>query len=719
MKEYNKFSGSVIKVTIMLIGFILIGFIGLIFNIFQVENINVNQFDRNDIYPIFVLFFIFIAIILPLQLLGISMVLKKIINKMQDIKKTSYDDYGNIIAGYEKIFTSKKYLAHIWIAYFKTFIHSTTTEYIHFKDKTRANADLYFNAEEIVSYAGTKLPSISLLKIVSGAFVGLGILGTFMGFSQSLSGGIDIQNQDQLDVIVAGLKVALNTSIFGLFSSIVYNFLIANPILQLLNDRCKFLSDELDDSFYISDEECMRALGHVVFETKESIVISNSDMTEKVSAVILQGRENFTNELNKTANILMSISNELEKTPETIQIVNKELRESIETAKKNNQEMIDYAVNSIEDKITSLFKNFADRFDTASGTILSSMDSVKDLPIQLQNLLTDSSEHFKKHLSEVMLETEKHFNSASEIMYYSMNSVKDLPIQFQNLLTDSSEHFKANISEVMQETKKIFNLLMEDVNKDIKETLSDIAKENIQNNKEMLYETKESFAGISETMKSSFESFIDSSTESIESVIEDTKNQLLDCFRGFTVSVDDTVKNIDCISEKLSALTTDYSGIGEVLMSASNSIKEADKDLSASVRKVFEDIPIKMEAIVENLSQAAIYVNKVSESMNGMEELPEKIRNILKEFTKTTNQLQTTYNTTMDKIENLYCESSKIREGNIDGLVSKLDTVTKSMERRKEEYINLGKLLNDNFAKLSSKITNILALVTSKKENEE
>ena len=103
-----------------------------------------------------------------------------------------------------------------------------------------------------------------MLKIVSGTFVGLGILGTFMGFSQALSGGIDIQNQTQLNVIVNGLKVAFNTSIFGLFSSIIYNFLIANPLLQLLNDRCKFISDELDTIYYISDEECIRTLGHIV-----------------------------------------------------------------------------------------------------------------------------------------------------------------------------------------------------------------------------------------------------------------------------------------------------------------------------------------------------------------------------------------------------------------------------------------------------------------------
>lgn len=476
-----------------------------------------------------------------------------------------------------------------------------------------------------------------------------------------------------MDVIVAGLKVAFNTSIFGLFSSIIYNFLIANPLVQLLNDRCKFLSDELDSVYYISDEECMRTLGHIVFETKESITSSTSDMAKKVADAILEGREAFTAELNKTTDTLKEVSSELGKTPESIKKMNKELNDSIETAKKNNQKMLDSAIDSIKNNIEKLFNNFSSRFDTASKTMADSMESVKDLPNQ-----------------------------------------------FDIMLSNSSDQFKTNLEGVMNDTKTQFSQLISESETSIKSSLEKSSEENISNTKTMLDDTKAEFDKVAENMQTSFKECAEAATNEFKEIVSETKKQLVECQDGFAEAVSGSVEKINAISEKLSSLANDYSNMEESLGNVSSSIKEAETDLSESVKSVFEEAPGKMRSLVDDLSEAAISVNSVMDSVAEMKQLPEKISEISKDLVKTINQLDTTYNATMDKIIDLSNKAESVEKSNVEGFetyAERLDSVTKSMENREGEYINLGTMINENFTNLFSKISDLVQMIDEKKEN--
>ena len=671
-------AGTVLKVCLFLFGFVFIFGSAIVFKVFDVPiewlpPICIQLFGYVSIvriYWIFVVVFSIIAILLPLKVYGIAQELRRILIKLTNIKEEAGQDRQKLCDSYEKYLSKNKTVCSIWKDYKATFIDSTKKEYSHFRNRTRSNADLYFNAEEIVSYIGTKLPTVDLLKIVSGTFVGIGILGTFIGFSQSLSGGIDIQDQNQLNVIVDGLKIAFNTSIFGLLSSITYNFLIANPFVQLLNERAKFLSDALDDVFYISDEECMRTLGEIVFETKESLASSISNMSNKVAETIMEGRQAFTAELNKTTDTLKEVSLELGKTPDSIKVMNKELNSSIEIAKENNQIMMDSAIDSIKKNIETLFNNFSTRFDSASLTMANSMESLNELPEQ-----------------------------------------------FSKLLFSSSEQFKTNLEDVMTHEKNAFSLLIEDSKAKIRDSLDESANNNIANTKAMLEATKTEFDGVAESMKKSFSDCTNKATDEFRSIIIETKTQLIDYQDGIARAIANSIEQINSIYNKLSLLASDYSKMEESLGSVSNSMKEAEKDFSNSIKAVFEEVPNKVYSLVENLAKATISVNSVMDSIVGMKELPDKVNNILKDFIKTTNQLDISYNTTMDKIENLY-NMVKFKEGEngkeLEKYAEKLELVTRSMESREGEYINLGVLINENFSTLFSKISKLASVVDEK-----
>ena len=68
--------------------------------------------------------------------------------------------------------------ADIWKQYSLTFIKNHPDKKLN--GKTRAYADLYFSSEDIIGTSFFDIPVMEYLKIISGTFVGLGILGTFV-----------------------------------------------------------------------------------------------------------------------------------------------------------------------------------------------------------------------------------------------------------------------------------------------------------------------------------------------------------------------------------------------------------------------------------------------------------------------------------------------------------------------------------------------------------
>lgn len=63
---------------------------------------------------------------------------------------------------------------------------------------------------------------------LSGTFTGLGILGTFLGLSLGLgsfSGNDIFTVSDNVGALLSGMKVAFHTSVYGIFFSLVFNFI--------------------------------------------------------------------------------------------------------------------------------------------------------------------------------------------------------------------------------------------------------------------------------------------------------------------------------------------------------------------------------------------------------------------------------------------------------------------------------------------------------------
>ncbi len=79
---------------------------------------------------------------------------------------------------------------------------------------------------------------------ISGTLTGLGILGTFLGLSMGLASfqGNDIYTiSDNVGPLLDGMKVAFHTSVYGIFFSLVFNFIYRSTMADAYEKLAEFL----------------------------------------------------------------------------------------------------------------------------------------------------------------------------------------------------------------------------------------------------------------------------------------------------------------------------------------------------------------------------------------------------------------------------------------------------------------------------------------------
>ena len=110
-------------------------------------------------------------------------------------------------------------------------------------------AEYYQSAEAYLLHSAPNFPLSALIKILPGTFIGFGILGTFLGFSDgisgmSLSGSVD-ELFGMLDVFFHGLHTAFITSIIGVVLSVLFGTILYQWPLNSIKFHCARIYSEL------------------------------------------------------------------------------------------------------------------------------------------------------------------------------------------------------------------------------------------------------------------------------------------------------------------------------------------------------------------------------------------------------------------------------------------------------------------------------------------
>ena len=140
----------------------------------------------------------------------------------------------------ESRISSNKYLKDSWKLYLQHFVTlSDNTK------KTDDFAESYFNQTLV-----QKQINVEFWKSIPGMFVGLGILGTFVGLTLGIS-DFNFSSSDKIlvsiETLIGGIKTAFLTSLHGIFLSIIFGYsekILFNTFGDHIQKICGLLNDK-------------------------------------------------------------------------------------------------------------------------------------------------------------------------------------------------------------------------------------------------------------------------------------------------------------------------------------------------------------------------------------------------------------------------------------------------------------------------------------------
>lgn len=135
--------------------------------------------------------------------------------------------------------------------------------------------DEYIN-EDLLDHVGLSYFN----SAISGTLTGLGILGTFIGLSMGLSSfsGNDIYTiSDNVGPLLSGMKVAFHTSVYGIFFSLVFNFVYRSIMSDAYDKLSKFL---------LVFRECVNPTVAGIDENMQAMLIYQANTAHSLKTVV-------------------------------------------------------------------------------------------------------------------------------------------------------------------------------------------------------------------------------------------------------------------------------------------------------------------------------------------------------------------------------------------------------------------------------------------------
>lgn len=448
----------------------------------------------------------------------------------------------------------------LWNAYRLTFYNKD----FGLEKKTRANADSYFNFDSVIDSLSHKYPWSYSLKIIATSFIGLGILGTFIGFSYAMSEikfSPDKMLESIQNLVENGLATAFNTSITGVFCSIIYNFLIYTPIIQKTENYFRELCDDLDKQYYISETEALMKYSMVTDDEDNQVTFSESlkliltNMKEQSSALnnfnsdLADQISNLQKDMNTSIDrISNGVSGELKQ--EVLDGIHSEiddLKSSLTTATEQLNATADSLSNVIE-RINGDVGQKITEFDEALVRSLEdsklASEHLEELPDKIGSVSTllQTTGNSLASVSDAVASNMASINNGFSDILSDLNSTQEQVAQLIVKAKANEEQTGVNIGKVLEETEKVLAGFKDvDVNLGhVFEQLTDQISKYTNTVGGNLDKYLSNFADASSSFSKSIKSSIDEFGNTIDTLNENLKNM-----QKTSDSFDSSVKHLE------------------------------------------------------------------------------------------------------------------------------------------------------------------------------
>ncbi|MGL5616664.1 MAG: hypothetical protein ACRDD2_10630 [Sarcina sp.] len=479
----------------------------------------------------------------------------------------------------------------------------------------------------------------SILKVIPGTLIALGLLGTFLGLTlaifetKSALNGIENINtfSTALQNPIASMATAFWTSIFGVVCSIILNFNRASAI-----DCKRKFQDEIEN--YLDNEVFAKRAKtfNTIFE-EFSITVKTTmlTLTEEMTVLFKNGVEELVNKINSNSLDLTSSAKELKNYTEKF----RELVSEMDSTVKNFNEPVKNFSNSVKDftivsaGLEDSFNKSIDKLDNSIVGLDWSMNNLgkgmsdsfdkldKSMKISFKVMgerIENSSINFTKELKETS-------NTAAEKLEGSSNLFLERVMASTNTISAVVERNLINISKDMKEN---FDNMSSSIDNSLDSFTNNINESMGQTGANF----KESILSCVDLMENSFATLD-------KSVIEERKSleELMDILRkegqlteNRTIEFNNLIKQVTKINEvrevenieQLDKLNSSYLEFKKIVLDFKSGLKDMNSsiadELSKALDKKLTDVGNDFSKILSN--DLKVVVKEVSNSTENLNE---------------------------------------------------------------------------------------------------
>lgn len=549
---------------------------------------------------------------------------------------------------YSTLFNKQRHgLKAAWKAYEKTLIdwivkddegNETCTK------RTRTNSDLYFDGEHWISYSFVRIPIDPLLRLIPGTLIGMGILGTFIGFASGVSqlGDVSKKTSEELmsgiGFLTDGLTIAFNTSIVGVIMSVVVNFLMYNPLKNACDMLCQKICDRIDEEYYISDYDALhKDLDGVSDAIKNQFVENTKDLALEVRKAV---SETVEDNLDKLQSVINSQIEQLQKAMEVTETIPSKVEQSFVNTKEFIQATLDESrekfVNELNSTVDSL-TGCIEAFDAVPGKIETAFENSKQF---IQSTLDESRE---KYMAEINKTTD------------AVNGCVEALNENQEKLRQSNALFAEQVQNVINR----FSATSDDISNHFKETADSFT----QNFGQAAATATDNFKNLSTAIAKNFAKIVDQTNVTFDKIQD---------FEGFYEEANKVTENLNNILSQMQAYNSQtqagYDAVLESLTAITEEsnatlkeFKNLDSTLSSTIGTITKNLETYNETVANALQnylgqfadKSSNFANGLNSSVQSLELTASNLGELSEDLTKSVQAFTVRNEKLMTELKNL------------------------------------------------------------------
>ena len=464
-------------------------------------------------------------------------------------------------------------------------------------------ASLFFSEERLLN----QHLNLRFWNSVPALLVGLGILGTFVGLVWGLGPFSTINFaqtdaiQDAIKKLLSGISTAFVTSVWGMFTSLLFTVL-EKWLIGWVSRAIANLQRALDRLFTLTTQEeiAFRQEDELVQQT-QALKAFSTDLANEIKSAMAEGRKEILQGLDKTPEAFSSaMAEKLEPSLANLNIAKEEivqeLRNAPEALSGAMSEQLAPGLDALSTALTDLQNNLAEWHKQSTQGRQEILQELRSIPEIIGNAIVEKLAPSLNNLNAAVEELRKEKEESST------EAIQQLVEKFQTSLSGSAMAQMESLAETVGKASESLITLPEQM----KSVMASV-QEQIEQTRQLLSQTSQEQAGQMQGMLDEMLKAFQNAVNTQQGRLSETTKQVNEEIEQIAADIRDLLKSTaDQADVQLSKRTREMEeASAQSIQTLQTAITELQAAITSVASKTGEESAAMLELLRESLESAA------------------------------------------------------------------------------------------------------------------